>query len=103
MNEDDQKETPKEELKLKEEQEVKEENKFIVIPLKDLRYLDQPRQKHLNEVLKLLAEGRKLENKPENNYYVCNQDEPYAEDVLNLILKGEEMKKTKLTQGTLGL
>jgi len=33
---------------------------------------------------------------PKNNYYVCNQDEPYAEKVLNTILDGEDAKKNKI-------
>ena len=29
---------------------------------------------------------------PNNKYYVCNQDEPYANEVLRIILEGEEAK-----------
>ena len=29
---------------------------------------------------------------PGHKYYVCNQDEPYAQDILAMILKGEEAK-----------
>ena len=32
---------------------------------------------------------------PENHYYVCNQDEPYADKVLDVILKGETLKNDK--------
>jgi hypothetical protein len=33
--------------------------------------------------------GEYLHNK---KYYVCNQDEPYAEDIIKAILKGEDDK-----------
>ena len=29
---------------------------------------------------------------PDNKYYVCNQDEPYAQDVLDVISRGEDEK-----------
>lgn len=35
---------------------------------------------------------------PKNKYYVCNQDEPYADEVLQVILAGED-KKNKLNKG----
>lgn len=34
-----------------------------------------------------------LPHLPKNNYYVCNQDEPYAPRVLEIILKGEAAKE----------
>ena len=82
-----------EQLGIREEQKVQEENKFIVIPVKDLRYLDNPQHSSLKEIVEKLAEGRKLEGKKSNEYYVCNQDEPYAKEVLEVILKGEEAKR----------
>jgi hypothetical protein len=33
--------------------------------------------------------GKKLEDK---KYYVCNQDEPYAQKVIDIILEGENNK-----------
>lgn len=33
--------------------------------------------------------GKKMNQK----YYVCNQDEPYADEVLKVILEGEKKKK----------
>lgn len=35
--------------------------------------------------------GKKINQK----YYVCNQDEPYAQDVIDIILKGEDEKQRK--------
>jgi len=32
---------------------------------------------------------------PENHYYVCNKDEPYASKVLDIILEGEALKNDK--------
>jgi hypothetical protein len=67
---------------------VKIEEKFFVINLK-----------HINELHPLLRDDahnaldyidRLI---PNNEYYVCNQDEPYADEVLRVILEGEEAKQ----------
>ena len=40
-----------------------------------------------------IYDGRKSENKnPVNRYYICNLDEPYADEVFRVIKKGEEAK-----------
>ena len=57
----------------------KYEEKFFVI-----------NKKHLNafqiDDLEFLLSRFDL---PDNKYYVCNQDEPYAQNVIDLILQGE--------------
>ena len=80
--------------------ESKKEEKYIVINKKRLEhYLEQftkgtftteDEQNNIdcltfNEVLR----GVDTDSK----YIVCNQDEPYAEDVWQTILKGEDAKK----------
>jgi hypothetical protein len=43
--------------------------------------------------LQTIARGRDRDRKKMfNEYYVCNTDEPYAEEVLNVILKNEVTK-----------
>ncbi len=48
------------------------------------------------EILRILLDkienGRKAAGKKFNEYYVCNTDEPYANEVLQLILGGEKLK-----------
>lgn len=62
---------------------AKYEEKFIVINVK----------KHLNvEQIKKLSGLLDEFDLPDNNYYVCNQDEPYAQKVIDIILKGEDEK-----------
>ncbi|MCK5541688.1 MAG: hypothetical protein KAI40_03275 [Desulfobacterales bacterium] len=46
------------------------------------------------EVAYKKATGKKLNQK----YYVCNQDEPYAQNVIDIILTGESEKKLTLTK-----
>ena len=75
------------------------ENKFIVliIPVKDA---DEFFHKYQNDYDKLHAVQQHLMKfriskgkKPSNQYIIVNQDEPYAEDVWEAILQGEEAKK----------
>ena len=80
----------------------KKENKYLVIKLEDLdRYFSQftkgtftteDEQLHIdtltwNEVLR--------EIKNDNKYIVCNQDEPYAELIWQIILMGEDAKQVR--------
>lgn len=76
------------------EQEVRYEEKFFVIPYKDLELLSEEDQQKLKSVLEKIASERKAKGKEVNNYYVCNQDESYAEKVFNVIIEGEKEKLT---------
>jgi hypothetical protein len=78
----------------------KEEHKYLVIKQSDLDdyfgygLQPMPRWKlklfeDFKAMLKELNAGRIKPNK----YIVCNQDEPYAEEVWQLILDGERKKK----------
>jgi hypothetical protein len=60
---------------------------FIVINRKHLKNIPEPVLHDVNEPMQVL-----LEHLPPNKYYVCNTDEPYAKDVLNIILEGEGAK-----------
>jgi len=62
------------------------EKKFIVINVKDLRYLTEEHNQKLSEIIKAIQYGREKDGKKLNGYWVCNQDEPYAEQVKNIIL-----------------
>ena len=66
-------------------------NTHIVIKREDIfKYLTDSQIKDLDVILNTIADGRKKDGKkPNNSYYVCNTDEPYAEEVLEVILKAE--------------
>ncbi len=71
------------------------EKKFLVINWKHLR-LQQIEQPDVKDAIKdfkeSLARLNGLRILPNNKYYVCNQDEPYAPFVIDIILRGEELK-----------
>lgn len=66
-------------------------NTHIVIKREDvLKYLTDNQIRYLDAVLNTIADGRKKDGKkPNNSYYICNTDEPYADKVLEVILKAE--------------
>lgn len=66
-------------------------NTHIVIKKEDvLKYLTDDQIKYLNTILSTITDGRKKDGKkPDNSYYICNTDEPYANEVLDIILKAE--------------
>ena len=70
---------------------MKKANTHIVIKREDIfKYLTDNQIKYLDAVLNTIADGRKKDGKkPDNSYYICNTDEPYADDVLAVILNAE--------------
>ena len=64
-----------------------EEDKFIVINKKHLDKMPWGLRRRL-----ILTLEEVIENLPGHKYYVCNQDEPYAQKVINTILAGESEK-----------
>ena len=66
-------------------------NTHIVIKREDIsKYLTDNQIKYLDAVLNTIADGRKKDGKKtDNSYYICNTDEPYANEVLEVILKAE--------------
>jgi hypothetical protein len=71
-----------------------EDEKFIVLPMKYVNEMPSYLQADLGEVLSNIAWQREQQGfNPEAKYYVCNRDEPYAEEVLRVILTGEEDKE----------
>jgi hypothetical protein len=70
------------------------EDKFLVLPTKYLDQLSTTNKAHLNYILNRIKVMREEQGKTDSpKYFVCNQDEPYANDVLNTILLGEERKE----------
>ena len=74
-------------------------NTHVVIKREDiLKYLEEPEQIALEEMLNKITRGRAKDNKkPTNNYYVVNKDEPYAEVVHGIIIGGEAVKEQSLS------
>lgn len=68
-------------------------NTHIVIKREDIfKYLTDDQIKYLDVALKTISDGRKQDGKTDNSYYICNTDEPYADEVLEVILKAESEK-----------
>ena len=68
-------------------------DKFIVINKKHLEEAEEEIPDKIVEFLDIL--GYISNWIPDNLYYVCNADEPYAEEVLAIILAGELKKEKK--------
>lgn len=84
-----------------------EPDKFIVINrkhLEELTKLDKEKdfdfKKEFNILFECFVKFYKTLTGNEfiNKYYVCNQDEPYAQKVLDVILEGERAKEILNTQ-----
>ena len=63
------------------------EEKFIVINKEHLKIVPDNIVKNLKKVLSDLSK-----HIPKNKYYVCNQDETYANEIIDIILKNESNK-----------
>ena len=69
----------------------KYEEKFIVINKKHLEIVKKKVPDKADEFIELL---RSISNwLPNNKYYVCNQDELYAQQIIDIIIAGENAKK----------
>ena len=69
---------------------IKYEEKFIIF---NKKYLNKMPLGLQNRFAKLLSEMSQFI--PDNKYYVCNQNEPYAKYIINLILEGEKLKNNQ--------
>jgi non-homologous end joining protein Ku len=73
-----------------------EPDKFIVINRKHLKNSSESRIKAIQTCIDNLIGVLNYEaDYPDNKYYVCNQDEPYAQKVLAVILEGEKEKERR--------
>ncbi len=73
--------------------EVKKEDKFFVVNLKYIKKLSHYGNLSFNRVCDEL--NKKFSQTEKNKYICCNQDEPYAEKVWEVILAGEAEKQEK--------
>lgn len=66
----------------------------IVVKQEDLNnYLSDKERELLYNILTKVEEGRATDGKPNNQYYICNIDEPYAEKVRQVIIDGERNRR----------
>lgn len=69
------------------------ENKYLVLKWDDIqKHLSDVEREALDDLIDNIAIGRMGKRKTENNYVVINEDEPYAEQVWQLIQKHWEAK-----------
>ena len=70
------------------------EDKYIILKRETLTLLTPVERNGLEKAI-LQLEVAMLKNKipTDNKYYVCNRDEPYAPEVIRLILEGEYNKE----------
>jgi len=75
---------------------IQKETKYAyLIPKKDVRHLCSTDIEVLKYIIHRIDELRKQDNQPplsRNQYIICNQDEPYADEVWDVILNGERQK-----------
>ncbi len=70
-------------------------DKFTVLKIEDIeKYLSFVEKELLGTLIDNIQIGREKDGKSASNtYYVVNTDEPYAEEVLRLILQREDEKQ----------
>jgi hypothetical protein len=69
--------------------------KYVVLKVDDInKYCSALGRDRFVASINEITRGRKAEGKGENTYFVINTDEPYAEEVKEIIEKHEEEKIT---------
>lgn len=70
------------------------ENTHLVLKVEDVyNYLEEPDIAILEILVNKINKGRRNDGKKENSYYVVNTDEPYAESIIDLIIREESTKQ----------
>ena len=74
---------------------AQKEDKYFVLKLDDLAEYTTPEERlFLDKISAQISEWRRRDKRePHNRYIVCNQDEPYANEVWQAILDGENNKE----------
>lgn len=69
------------------------ENTHMVLKESDIvDHLTEAEQEILAILYEKIMTGRESNGKEENSYYIVNLDEPYADEILDVIMKGETSK-----------
>ena len=63
------------------------QKKFLVVKDEDInKHLNNHDKKELTRLMDKIEKGRRMEGKSANNFYlVINQDEPYADEVIEIM------------------
>ncbi len=83
---------------------AEKQDKYIVFKMDEVVYLSENNPdfeeawEKIEDHIKALREFQKKPPIEDNKYIICNQDEPYAEKVMQAILEGEDAKG--MAQGT---
>ncbi len=73
--------------------EIRKQAKYIVFKIEDVEGLSPRQRRQLNSIHEQIQIMRRKQGRPEKNRYViCNQDEPYAEELWQLIIRREREK-----------
>jgi len=82
---------------------IKLENKFIVFPRKDVdKYVGTSDRLYIEQIHNNMESRRTIgHGLASKEFYVCNQDEPYADKVWQVIKEGEEEKRRQITKDIL--
>lgn len=80
--------------------ELKGDTHFVIKKQDIIDYLTCAECKTLLSLMFKINFNRKNEGKSINSYAICNMDEPYYDEVLGVILKGEDAKTRNADAGT---
>jgi hypothetical protein len=59
--------------------------KYIVVKFSDVNHLTTSEISQLRNLLEKIEDGRKSEGKERNTYLVINTDEPYADEIVEIL------------------
>lgn len=73
---------------------IKITGKFVVLKTDDIKeHLTVYEQRRFQAMCRKIIKVREAIGKGNNKYYIINQDEPYADLILDIIIEGEETKE----------
>lgn len=69
-------------------------DKYLIMPTKYVQLLNREQLNNLNEIVETVTKLREALGKDlDPRYYVCKQNEPYAQSVHDMIIEGERSKE----------
>ena len=71
---------------------VKEGTHFVIKKGDAIQYLHCLQEEALSNILETIKQGRKAHGRKENQYLIINTDEPYADEIREVIKRGELAK-----------
>lgn len=64
------------------------QNKYLVLKWEDVNILSESRRRELENIILRIENWRQVEAKPRfNNYIVINTDEPYIQEIIDVMKK----------------